>query len=571
MFNTPRIGLGLALAACIAGCSGNIGSGGGNPGKTGSAGPTGSTVSPGGTGGATGVPNQSMPSSPYLDSLSNALWRLTNAEYSQTVSDLLGEPADAAVRYSFPTDSLDHGFDNNVSLLQIATAHATQYAVAADAIVKAVFLSPTRQAKVVGCDVSMTSCLQTYIRALGRRMYRRPLSDQEVMGYATLAAGAVDPTNPTAPFQIVLQGMLQSPYFLFRVSLGASPPNQSTIVGLNGFELATRLSYLLWGTTPDDALLDQAQGGALDTPGGVAGVVQQMLMDPRSRNGTKSFYERWLPLRLIAGPAADTDRIPNGDTALATAMVQETSLFVDSVLWGGQPVANLLTAPYTFVNAQLAAIYQVPPPATGWQRINFPAGSSRAGVLTQGTLLAAGSHGTKISITRRGQLIREQLLCQDIPSPPPGVNANVPPPQPGETELQTIARHKTDPKCSSCHNLMDPLGIALSGFDQTGAARTKDSNGQPISTQGQLVGLTPPDFNGPVELAQKIASSTLFTDCVVRQLFRYSYGRSDDATDANGLTQMTTSFVTGNWDFIKGLTALVTSDAFRYRSKGDAP
>jgi hypothetical protein len=168
-------------------------------------------------------------------------------------------------------------------------------------------------------------------------------------------------------------------------------------------------------------------------------------------------------------------------------------------------------------------------------------------------------------------MVREQLLCQDIQPPPPGVNAEVPPAVAGETEQQTFTRHTTDPSCAGCHTLMDPIGFGLSGFDETGAARTKDTNGQPLSLQGRVVGLTPPDFNGPIELAQKLAGSAEFKTCFAQQLFRYVYGRVELAADMPGITELEGSFAGSSWDFRKGLSGLLRSAGFRYRNKGDAP
>jgi hypothetical protein len=412
------------------------------------------------------------------------------------------------------------------------------------------------------------------ISKVGRRLFRRPLTSDETTGYTSLAQAGAIASDPDSGPATVIEAMLQSPYFLYRVQLGVPDPKRAGIVGLSGFELATRLSFLLLGTTPTDALLDQAASGALDTPAGAGAVVKQMLADPLARRGVKRFYEQWLPLDEVSGPTADAERVPHmGDTALAADLVEETSRFVDDVLWdSGGTVPDILTSRYTFVNANLAKLYSLPAPAAGtWQKVTFDASSTRAGVLTQGSILAAGSHNGTTSNTRRGQMVREQLLCQDIPAPPPGVNANLPPPTPGETEQQTFARHTTDASCASCHNLMDPIGWGLSGFDAAGAARTKDSNGQPISTAGKINGMTPPDFNGPVELGQKLAASPDFKACFARQLFRYVYGRVETSADEQGITELAGVFTTAKWDLRGGLAALAGSDGFRYRNKGDAP
>jgi hypothetical protein len=554
------------------GCNGDIGSTGGvsTPGRAGGGGASG-----GGGGGGGGGPPPTPAGSSFIDPVASGLSRLTNAEYSQTVADVLGEPPDAAIRYAFPQDPTEHGFDNNINLLHISPKHGDHYAAAAEGIAAATFAAPARRAMVLSCDPAAgATCLNAYIQHLGRRLYRRPVTNAETDSLVKMASGLTpDAADPFLGPRTVLEAMLQSPYFLFRVELGVPDAQRADIVGLDGFELASRLSYFLLATTPDDALLDKAQGGTLSSTDGVTMIVQQMLSDPRVRGGVKRFYAQWLPLTLISGPTADPDRVPNADTTLAANMVEETTRFVDDVFWGsGGTVLELLTAKYTFVNASLATIYGLPAPAQAWQRVDFPAGTPRAGLLTQGTTLAAGSHGIKPSNTRRGQMVREQLLCQDIPPPPPGVNAVVPPAVPGETEQQTFIRHTTDSKCATCHNLMDPIGLGLSGFDQTGAVRTKDNNGQPVaSVQGRVEGLMPPGFNGPIELAQKIAGSAEYKTCFVRQLFRYVYGRVEVDQDKPGITELEQSFAGSGWEFRKGVSALVQSAGFRYRNKGDMP
>jgi len=573
-----RLGLMAAFAWGVgAGCSsGSIRSGGPSA--------NGNGVSPAGSGGTSGmVPGSSGATAPppgpmggvgntFIDQLSTALIRLTNSEYSQTVSDLVGEPPDAATRYHFPDDSQEHGFDNNVALLHVSPVHADKYATAADTIATATFAAPDRRMRVLTCDPATggAACLNTFVRTMGRRAFRHVLSDDEANQLIALATSAASMTDPTSGPRIALTAMLQAPAFLYRVQVGVADPTRPGIVGLDGFEMATRLSYFLLGTTPDDALLDKAAAGSLSTPDGVKGIVQQMLMDPRSRLGIKRFYRQWLPLSLISGPTAQADRLPHGDAVLATTMAEETSRFVDNVLWNGGTVLDLLTAPYTFVETTLAKNYGLPA-VTGWTRVDFPAGSPRLGILTQGTFLAAGSHGTRPSNTRRGELVREQLLCQDIPSPPPGVNATIPPAMPGETEQQTFARHTTVPTCAACHTLMDPVGFGLSGFDEMGAIRTVDTNGQPISVAGSIKGMMPPDFNGPTELAKKIAASPEFRACFATELFRYVFGRTEATQDAVGITELQGSFEHAQWDFGKGVSSLVLSDGFRYRNKGDAP
>ena len=560
----------IALGASL-GCNGAIGPAGSDrPGVAGG----GTGLAPGGVGSAPSAMAPPLAGNTFIDPGSRSLLRLTNVEYSQTVSDLLGEPADAASRFDFPEDARGHGFDNNVDLLHVSTAHAQQYATAAAAIALATFATPERRALVLSCDAtSGAPCLTAYVRTLGRRMFRRPLTDAEVSAYVSLCMKAASATDPNAGPSVALEAMLQSPNFLYRTQVGTPDAKNPGVVGLTGFELAARLSYFLFGTSPDDALLDQVQAGALDDAAGAKKLVIQMLADPRARRGVQRFYSQWLPLTEISGATADLERVPNGDLALGAEMVQETTRFVDDVLWdSGGTVTDLLTARYTFVDAAVATIYGVDAPPQGWQRIDFPASSPRAGLLTQPSLLAAGSHGVaRPSSTRRGEMVREQLLCVDIPSPPPGVAGSPPVPKAGETEQQTFAQHTTDVSCATCHTLMDPIGWGLSGFDGGGKIRTKDSNGQAISVAGQITGFSMPAFTGPVELGQKIAASDDFKGCFARQLFRYTFARVEQPADANGIAELRAGFEASQWDLPKALATLVESNAFRYHAKGDAP
>src|SRR5450432_4161617 len=238
----------LAGAVCVVGCTGKIGSTGPS-GSTGSM-ATGAGATSGGTGsagaGPTG-PGTTAPPGPmgglgntFIDHDSPALERLTNIEYSRTVTDVLGEEPDAATRYSFPTDPTQHGFDNNVALLQISPAHADRYATAAESIAAATLADPARRALLASCDLSAgADCLQTVIKQVGRRLFRRPLTAAEVTGYAALAAAGAIASDPMSGPATVLQALLQSPHFLYRVQLGVADPKRAGagIVGLSGFEL----------------------------------------------------------------------------------------------------------------------------------------------------------------------------------------------------------------------------------------------------------------------------------------------------------------------------------------------
>ena len=221
---------------------------------------------------------------------------------------------------------------------------------------------------------------------------------------------------------------------------------------------------------------------------------------------------------------------------------------------------NLLSARYTFVNGPLAALYGLPAGGESWRRVDFADNVPRVGVLTQPGVLMLTSHSDAISNTQRGLYVREVLLCQDLPPPPPGVDATLPAAQPGETERQRFSRHTTDPVCASCHNQMDPIGWGLSEFDVIGALTPAS-----VDVAGRIEGLTPPEFNGPLELAQRLREAPEYADCVATSMYRYAYGLHETPEHAQPLAQLKRAFRDGGFNFVDALSALVHSDAFRYR------
>jgi hypothetical protein len=547
----------FALWILSAACTGSIGSlEGTNPRSGGGPALPGAENGNGSQGAAPGLNDP-------VDPGATLMRRLTNAEYARTVTDLLGEPAGADERLQLPEDPRTSGFDNNAEVETISTVHADRYAQGAESLTNAVLASPERRALVFGCDPSTgTACLQTFIQRFGRRVYRRPLSADEVSGYLKLASAAGTATLDGGP-SAVLQAMLRSPYFLFRVELGQPDPARAGLLRLTGFEVATRLSYLLWGTTPDDPLLDSAQKGDLDTPAGLDGIASKMLADPRAKPAVTRFYTQWMQFSDLGSVQIDANKFKMYSPALASAMAEETTRFVDSVIWDNQAGAsmlNLLSARYTFVNGPLAALYGLPAGDNSWRRVDFADNVPRIGMLTHPSVLTLTSHSDGISPTKRGLYVREVLLCQEMPPPPPGVDATLPQAKPGETERERFSRHTTDTVCASCHSQMDPIGWGLSQFDAIGAL----SPGA-VDVAGRIEGMTPPEFNGPLELAQRVRESADFAACVGTSMYRYAYGLRETPAHAEPILQVQRAFRETGFNFGKTLLALVHSDAFRYR------
>lgn len=534
------------LFALVAGCSGVVGDAPGAP-DAGPAGPS----NPG----------------PLL------VRRLTNAEYDHAVRDLLGQTE--RVSADFPADPKVVGFDNNAQSLTISALHAERYRNAAERIAAAVIASPARRAAVVGCALTgdgRAQCLRDFIDAFGRRAFRRAVTPTEAAGLLEVASFAADDPNPDMAAALVIEAVLQSPSFLFRTEFGEADPAHPGLHRLRGADLAARLSFFLWGTTPDDALLARAQAGALDTADGLAAAARAMLADPRARDGLGGFYRQWLRLYTLDDVHRDPALYPAWNADLRASMEGETAHVVDDLIWrDGASFLDLFTARSTFVDARLASHYGVAAPAgDAWGRVEMPEASGRAGLLTHASYLTLTAHTEGSTLIHRGKFVREVLLCETLPSPPANV-PSIPEPVPGETDLERLERHRSDPACNNCHRRMDPIGMGMRRYDAVGALHLVDAQMRPIPQTGNLYGYTPADFDGPVALGQRLRAAPEVAQCVVRQVFRYAFGRPEvlgASDDGPSIDRASERFRASGYSFRELLVAVVTSDAFRYGREG---
>jgi hypothetical protein len=502
------------------------------------------------------------------------LRRLTNQEYGHTVSDLLSLATvlDPEATFEFPADTAAGGFRNNAENGTISTAHVERYNAAASQLVSDLLQSSSRRAAVVGCDVTASSgasCLSTFLQRFGRRAYRRPLRADEVSGLTALAATAAGDADPWAGVSLAMQAMLQSSDFLYRIEIGTPDPKRAGVVQLTGYEVATRLSYLLWGTAPDDGLLDGAGAGKLDTADGVKAQARQMLGDPRARAAMQDFYLQWLQVDSLDQATPDPALFPAWNAGLQAAMRDETVQFTDDLIWrDGASFLDVLGGGYTYANPTLAAFYGLPAPSgASSARLSLPAGSPRGGFLTQASFLTVTSRPERTSPTVRGRYIRETLLCDKLPDPPANVNTTLPP-MPGLSLRQRLAQHATDPACAGCHTYMDPVGLALEQYDAIGAFHATDAQGQTIDASGQLVGFTPPDFVGPHGLEQLILSTSAFPRCTALHMFRYAFARRETADDQCTADQFYIALRDSGYSVREMIASLTASDAFRFRQMG---
>lgn len=496
------------------------------------------------------------------------LRRLTQSQYERTVRDLLGVETTAA--QGFAPDERVAAFKSN-AVAPVGDLQVEQYMDAAEQVASE---ATADLAGLLPCDpaaVGEDACAEQWLRELAPRAYRRPLVDADIARLMAVYSTAKADADFATGIRVALQGMLQSPWFLYHVELGdpAADVAAGQPVPLSGHELASRLSYFLWDSMPDQALMSAAAAGELGTDEGIETQVTRMLADPRAQEAIASFHLQWLGVDEIESLEKAPEVFPSFDPALALAMKEDTSRFANWVLGEGDGrLETLLTGAFTLSeDPALLALYGVSLPAghVSGDPIPLPA-DQRAGLLTQAAVMAEHAHANQTSPVHRGKLVRENFLCQLLPPPPADVD-NVPPdPEPGVSTRERFAQHSEDQACAPCHNLIDPLGFGFEHYDGMGAFRTMDGE-LPVDASGEVIATAANNgtFDGAIELSGMLAQTPEVHDCMARQWFRFSLGRMDDELDACSLERLTTAFEDADHDVRSLIHEIVRSDAFRHR------
>ncbi len=488
------------------------------------------------------------------------LRRLNQLEYQDSVFDLLGVEVDTA---RFVPDSRVGTFSSNVEVV-VSDLQADQYRLAAEA---AAAKATANLGSIVPCAPSGgEACASTFIGDLGLKAFRRPLTPAEQASYLDVYRTGGVRGGFAGGVGLVIRAMLQSPYFLYQVE--RTPLGHKAATALGPYEIASRLAYLLWASTPDAALLAAAASGALSTPDQLRAQAIRLLADPRGKKTLGQFQLEWLQLDGVAHLEKDRQMFPSFDAALKQAMKTEVADFFASVLERPEgSYRDLLTAPYALVTGPLLQLYGAssPGPAAAPTRLDFAAGE-RSGILTQPLFLATHAHQNQGSPVKRGVVIRQAILCQDLPPPPANVNNAPPALSPDLTTRQRFAAHSQDPSCAGCHALIDGIGFGFERYDAVGGYRAVE-NGRAIDQTGNLVAATPDvegPFEGPQGLGQKLAASELVRSCFVTQWFRYAYKRQPQASDACTASSMLASFTSSGQNLRELVLSAVATDAFRY-------
>ena len=553
----------LTATSCANPGDGPLGGGAANGQGTGAMVGAGAALGTGSTGaGGTGIPLEVLDDTGQVVDCAalvrppTPLRRLTRFEYNNTVRDLLGTSLTAAD--GFPKDEVADGFSNNALVLTISTLHAEKYTLAAEALAAEAL---TRLPALLPCDPASAgaeACAQQFASSFGARAFRRHLEPEDL---ATLMEAYALGDSFEKGIEIMIRAALQSPHFLFRVEFSGAQVGGTSMVKLDGFEVANRLSYLIWSSMPDEALLSAAERGELTTVSQVEAQARRMLQDPKARVAVAEFYRQWMELSRLGEIGKAADRFPLWSEALRGAMIEESNAIIEDLVFGPQPtIEQLLTAPLGMPKGPLAELYGVAESAT---ITSFPT-DQRSGILTLPGFMSVQAHPDQTSPVLRGHFIQSKLLCNEVPPPPDDVDAT-PPETEGGTARERFSAHATG-SCAACHMLMDPLGFPFENFDSIGAYRTTDE-GRELDLSGSFVGTRDidGDFVGVQEMAARLAQSDQVSDCVATQWFKYAMGRGTESGDACSLSPLQDSFADGGTNLLELLVGITQTEAFLYR------
>jgi hypothetical protein len=541
----------LVFAALLGGaCTGLVTS----PGSNQAGGSSGSNPAGGGSGTGGSAP-------PGTVSTGGVKLRLlTQAEYLTSVQSLLGP---LTTKLTLPDDVSVAGYVS-VGALQnsVSDSAATAFEAASLAATAEVFADTARWQKLVGCqpkaDLS-DACVTTYITTFGKSAFRRDLADVEVQQWLGVAKnGATLSGSAAQGLATATTGFLQSPNFLYRVETNKLDKTTGRLK-YDGLSMANRLSYLLTGGPPSSALLDAAKAGQLDTAAGVRTAAAPLLADPAIADRLSAFFLEYSQAQFVVALNKSTTLFPSFNLALQTSMLQGTQMFIKNVVLGASAdVRSFYDSNQTFADANLAPLYGVQAPATGFAQVQLPASSGRVGILGQAAVIATQSQANRTSPTRRGVFILESLLCTTPPSPPAGVRTDITV-DATMTTRQQLTAHRAAASCASCHMLFDPLGLAMEHFDPIGQYRATE-NGLAIDATGTLDGMS---FDGEAQLGSTLAQDPRVTNCLMRNFYRTVNGRVDDVADSAQVTSLVQTLATRGYVWRNLVADFVGSDAFR--------
>lgn len=494
------------------------------------------------------------------------LRRLTPFDYNNTVRDVLGDtsfPGDA-----LPADVSGNGFGNDANQLSTTTNLVQSYADVAEGIAEratAADAFANLDPCVAGVvEATEAACARSIIAGLAPKLFRRPVAEEELSELLGLQAATRADGSFAESIASTISAMLQLPDFLYRIEVGEVSPLDPAVRRPTSVEMASRLSYFLWASSPDDELMAAADAGTLTTKEGVLEQATRMLEHPNARRVVEFFFDNYLRISSLDHLERNFELFPTFDRLVGALMRLETQTFLEHIIFEQDGSwADAYTADYTFMNEQLAAFYGVPG-VVGEEFQQVPLDTTqRRGFLTHAGIMAGTVHTNETNPVVRGAFVVNNLMCRNIPLPPPELldNAQAPEEYDGATARERFLQHSTDPACAGCHQFIDPVGFALENFDPIGLWRD-DEHGAPIDASGSMFGLD--DFNGPVELVEALAGNEDIQKCFAQNWANYGFGLTVGSEDACVQDSLFETFAASGYNVKQLLLALVQSDQFLY-------
>ena len=491
------------------------------------------------------------------------LRRLTEAQYRNSIADIFGPDVPISARFERPIRA--------EGLISIGTSQAgmspfaaEQYDSAAQSVVGTV-LGPERRNEFLHCAPADATnfdadCARSFLSAQGRMLFRRPLAEEEADRFVALSGRAAAQLGDFYEgVKLGLYAMLVSPEFLFRVEqVDADSPSQ-----LDAYSRATRLSFFLTDSTPDDELLRAAESGELDTHSGVSRQVDRLLQSPRLERAIRSFFADMMQFERFDELSKDPEIYPafNSDVA-RDAQEQTLRTIVEHLLENNGDYRDLFTTRDTFLTRSLGVIYRTPVPTRGdWEPVRFTEDSHRAGIQSHVSFQALHAHPGRSSPTLRGYHLRQIFLCQEVPDPPANVNFSAVEENAHTTNITARDRlrlHSTEPSCSGCHRVMDPVGLTMENFDGIGAYRVLE-NGAQIDASGSLDGSA---FDTPDGLAHALHDHPETPRCVAERMYTSSVGRRIEWGERYYLDWLIEEFADGGYRIPDLMRRIATSENF---------
>jgi hypothetical protein len=503
--------------------------------------------------------------------------RLTRFEYSNAIRDLFGDTSNPGGQLP-PETIAQHGnlFGNDAALLSASATHAEKWGSVAAEVAGRATATPEALGKLAPCAATTADdvCARQVITNVASRAYHRDLQPAEVEAFLTMSKAAQGTGTWASGMAAVIEAVLQGPEFLYRVEHGVAAPDQPALRKPTADEMAARLSFLFWGTIPDETLRMAAKTGQLDTPAGVKAQAERLLGDPRAKSMVRFFFDNLLPISGLTNLQRDATRFPIYSLDFAAALREETQQLLEHTIFDTDSPGTwnaALTAPHTYVNEQLAGFYGMAG-VTGpeFRKVPWPDATKRMGLLTQAGIMTGTIVTNESNPVLRGSFIINKIMCMNVHLPTdPAVLAMVKVPEnvTGTTARERFTAHREQAVCAGCHALIDPVGFTFENYDPIGQWRDTE-NGVTIDASGSVPGVDGA-VNGPVELVNKLVTSDLVPECFAQHWLEFGYGKTHDEGDECVQADLNAAFKASGGNVKQLLVGLTQTDSFLYMPAKD--